>query len=129
MTESMGIWSYVAQWFGYLGWCAQATDPACRPFVGFIALFGASAGFLALLVLAMVGMMYAWERDYLAARALRQRAASEVPRAAEPALGANVPAPVPALHAEPVMAAAVALAPETDAMRGAALSLPVSPAS
>jgi hypothetical protein len=65
----MTIWSYVTQWFGYIGWCASASDPACRPFLGFLALFGASAGLLSLMMIGLVRMLNTWEHAITVARA------------------------------------------------------------
>lgn len=119
----MTLWSYVTHWLGYLSWCASASDPACRPFVGFLALFGVSAGTLSLLVLGMVGMLNAGERDLDVARAStaplqRERAPQEklrraAPRA-EPALG--LAAAAYATHAEPLPASS-ALAMDAEPLR------------
>jgi len=46
MSVASSLWSYIAQWLGYVVWCASASDAACRPFIGFLALAGASAGAL-----------------------------------------------------------------------------------
>jgi hypothetical protein len=110
----MTIWSYVTQWFGYIGWCASAADPACRPFVGFLALSGASAGLLTLMVIGLVRMLNTWEHDITAARASaterqRERAARKKLRRADPepaVRGGGAYAP----HGEPLLPAAGALA-------------------
>lgn len=105
----MTLWSYVTQWIGYLGWCATGSDPACRPFVGFLALAGASGGTLTLLVLGLVRMLNAWEREYAATRAAaahrRERKVRERPHP-EPVLAPGVAAVAYAARAEPVVPAA-----------------------
>ncbi|MGE5523587.1 MAG: hypothetical protein ACM3SS_07720 [Rhodospirillaceae bacterium] len=114
----MTLWSYVSQWFGYLAYCASATDPACRPFIGFLALSGASGGAFGLMVIGLVSMLNGWERDVLAAKRRRELAAKEKPRRAEPALGV-APVRAPAAHAEPFLPVAGALAMAPKALHSA----------
>ena len=123
MSAEMTLWSYVTQWLGYIGWCASASDPACRPFVGFLALFGASAGMLSMMVIGLVSMLNGWERDVIAARAAavgrqREQAVRERLRRAEPALGVAAPGGY-AGHAEPLLPAGAALAMTAEPLHAA----------
>ena len=108
----MTMWSQVTQWFGYVGYCASASDPACRPFVGFLALAGASAGALTLLALALLRMLRA--AQCTPEREVRK----EVPMA-EPVLGLGVAAAVRAMHVEPALSG-VALAMAAEPAHGPA---------
>lgn len=114
----MTFWSHVSQWFGYLAYCTSATDPACRPFIGFLALSGAAGGTFGLMVLGLVSMLNGWERDVLAARRRRELAAKEKPGRAEPALGV-APVLAPAAHAEPFLPVAGALTMAPKALHSA----------
>ncbi len=118
MDVSLSLWSYISQWVGYLSWCASASDPACRPFVAFLALSGASFGALSILVLGIVGILNSWEReiDIVRATAAEVRRAEairdrlrRVPRA-EPALSLGAAA-VSLVHGEPVLAMRAEAAP------------------
>jgi hypothetical protein len=115
MPADMTLWSYVTQWFGYIGWCASASDPSCRPFVGFLALFGASTGLLSLMVIGLVRMLNTWERAITAAgvpaAAERQRepAVREKLRRTNPESGILAGGGY-AAHGEPLLPAAGALA-------------------
>lgn len=105
------VWTYLTQWLGYLGYCASAYDPACRPFVGFLALFGASAGTFSMLVLGMVRILGGLEREVAAARAsamarVRENVIREKLRRPEPVIGIGEAMPAYLAHAEPLMAAA-----------------------
>lgn len=121
MPAEMTVWSYVSQWFGYVVWCASAADPACRPFVGFLALSGACAGTLSILLVAIAGMAEAWEREIVEARAPRaqrrreravRRKIAAAHAASEPALGVGAAAAARPAHAEPVLpAGALAMEP------------------
>jgi hypothetical protein len=101
--------SAIAHWFHYLAWCAYTSDPACRPFVGLLALLGASSGALAILVLVLRSMLDAESRrtanraDRRQSR-MRKRSARRVPSLMAPqkwhALGAALTL---APHAEPVL--------------------------
>jgi hypothetical protein len=120
MPADMTVWSYVTQWFGYIGWCASASDPACRPFVGFLALFGASAGMLSLMVIGLVSMLSAWEHEVSAARASaaegrRERSIRKKLRREDPEL--RVAGGAYATHAEPLLSGAAALAMTADPLR------------
>ena len=118
----MTMWSQVTQWFGYVGYCASASDPACRPFVGFLALAGASAGALTLLALALLRMLRAVLLQPAAASAAQctpeREARKEVPMA-EPVLGLGVAAAVRAMHVEPALSG-VALAMAAEPAHGPA---------
>ena len=65
MSVVNAIGSYVHAWFGYVSWCFSATDLACRPFLAFVALLGASAGTLVLLCLALSRLLHdlAWDLE------------------------------------------------------------------
>jgi hypothetical protein len=60
------IWSYIEAWFSYVSWCMSASDMACRPFLAFVAVLGASAGTLVLLCLALSTLLHdlAWGLEY-----------------------------------------------------------------
>jgi hypothetical protein len=129
MQMEMTVWSQVMQWFDYLAWCASVSDPACRPFVGFLALAGASGGASTLLVIGMMAVVNGWEREVDAARAVadrkqrRNRPISRTRRTAplrEPALGLGAAVASHMGHAEPLMPAASALAVEGPAVRAVA---------
>lgn len=114
----MAVWTYLTQWLGYLGYCASTYDPACRPFVGFLALFGASAGTLSILVLGMVGIFNGLEREFITARASaaahqRENAIREKLRRPEPEIGVGAAAPAYLTPTEPLIAAAVPLGAES----------------
>jgi hypothetical protein len=114
MPADMTLWSYVTQWFGYIGWCASASDPACRPFVGFLALFGASAGLLSLMVIGLVRMLNTWEHAITAVgvRATerqREPAVRRKLRRTDPESGVLAGGAY-AAHGEPLLPAASALA-------------------
>lgn len=133
MPAEMSVWSYVSQWFGYVAWCASAADPACRPFVGFLALSGACGGALSVLLIAIAGMAEAWEREIVEARAgkarlgreraVRRKIAAARP-AAEPALGLGVAVAARTAHAEPVLPAAALTA---DPLPGGPAGPPLHP--
>jgi hypothetical protein len=46
----------IAVWFSYVGGCFSRSDPTCGPFLGFISLFSAAGGGLALLWIAYAGV-------------------------------------------------------------------------
>jgi hypothetical protein len=123
MPADMTLWSYVTQWFGYIGWCASASDPACRPFVGFLALSGASAGLLSLMVIGLVRMLNAWEHALTAAAApapepQREPAVRRKLRRTDPEPGA-LAGGVYATHGEPLLPAAGALAMAAEPLHAA----------
>jgi hypothetical protein len=134
MLAETTLWSYVSQWFGFVGWCATAGDAACRPFLGFLALAGASGGVSALLVLALVDLLKDMERAYLAARssaeqARRVRALQE--QVANAAISAPVPAaalpqPDAASEAEPEMPGPFAMPAEASPVAAVELAAPVA---
>jgi hypothetical protein len=129
MPADMTLWSYVTQWFGYIGWCASAPDPACRPFVGFLALFGASAGLLSLMVIGLVRMLNTWEHAIAAAAvpatepqrepAVRKKLRRAVPESGVLAGGAY------AAHGEPLLPAAGALAMTAEPLAGQPITIPL----
>lgn len=59
------MFSYVHAWFGYVSWCMSASGLACKPFLAFVALLGASGGTLVLLCLALSTLLndLAWQLD------------------------------------------------------------------
>lgn len=128
MSAAGGLWAYIAQWFGYVAACASASDAACRPFLGFLALAGAAAGALTLIVLRLRSMSSAWmqerdERHASTATATRSNAAVvERSRDASVVSDRGTPLSRPAMvggesmfvHAEPPLAAAVGLPGERE---------------
>jgi len=74
--------SYFHAWFGYVSWCLSASDLACRPFLAFFAMLGASGGTLVLACLALSTLLndLAWE---LAERRRARRAIRDTVAVAE----------------------------------------------
>ena len=117
------FWSYVDAWFGYVSWCLSATDLACRPFLAFVALLGASGGTLVLLCVALSALLNDLADD-LEQRRRERRMVQEAAMLREKVHArAARPSAIPDVHIEPQLApAVVAMSAVEDGWRGASVA-------
>lgn len=86
MSVIESFFGVIATWFGYVGSCVALPDASCGPFLGFVVLAAASAGALALVLLAYQALQREESREVEEQRAkARALAAQErIRRTVEP---------------------------------------------